>query len=277
MLAPANFPEWPPAELEAALRHEAAHVARGDLLWSALGDAVGILYWWMPPVKALTRQHILATEEACDSAAFGDSGDRHEYARALLAITRRVGQHAAPGLGATGPMLRRRIERLIAPQRAFPFAAYVAVFAAAASITLALSGPAAAQIDRFKIYIFTAAGGTADTYALSDGVRATAATVRSCVGGRTPNASTLIDQLEARIDNGRDDELHPVTIVGPGSRIELGSCVHGPARDVADEDTLVLVVDASENQARRLIRQIHALPREDRNEMLAELGLDDRR
>ncbi|HYD74398.1 MAG TPA: M56 family metallopeptidase, partial [Candidatus Binatia bacterium] len=69
MLAPADFPEWSPAERESVLRHEAAHLRRGDLVWAALGDAVSALYWWMPPVRTLTRQHILATEEACDSAS----------------------------------------------------------------------------------------------------------------------------------------------------------------------------------------------------------------
>jgi beta-lactamase regulating signal transducer with metallopeptidase domain len=276
MLAPADFAEWSPAEREAVLRHEAAHVARGDLVWAALGDAVSVLYWWMPPVTTLTSQHILATEEACDSASLGGD-DRHEYARALLAITRRVGQHVTAGLAATGPSLRRRIDRLIAPQRSFSFAAPIAAFAAAGSIALALTGPAAAQVDHFRIYIFNAADGTSDTYAISDGARATAAVVQGCVGQRSANAAAIVNQLEARIGNGAQDELNPVTIVGPGSQIDLGPCEPSPARDVSNEDGLVLVVDASENQARRLIRQIHALPRADQMEMMAELGLGDRR
>jgi beta-lactamase regulating signal transducer with metallopeptidase domain len=277
MLAPEDFAAWSAAEREAVLRHEAAHVRRGDLVWAALGDAVSIIYWWMPPVTALTRQHILATEEACDSASLGGGDDRHEYARALLAITRRVGQHVTPGLAATGPSLRRRVERLIAPQRTFAFAAPVAMLAAAASIALALTGPAAAQVGHYRIYIYIAAGGVADTYVWTDGARVTAATVRSCVGRRTPNASAIAAQLDERIDNGQQDELNPVTIIGPGSEIELGSCEPRSTRDVADQDTLVVVVDASERQARRLIRQIHGLPREEQREMLAELGLSNRR
>jgi beta-lactamase regulating signal transducer with metallopeptidase domain len=276
MLAPENFSTWSAAEREAVLRHEAAHLARGDLVWAAVGDTVSIIYWWMPPVTALARQHILATEEACDAASLRGSDDRHEYARTLLAITRRVGQHATPGLAATGPHLRRRVERLIAPQRSFTFGAPIAALTAAASMVLALAGPAVAQVGHYQIYIFIAAGGTADTYVLSDGARATAATVQSCVGSRSPNASAIVDQLEARIGNGAQDELHPVTIVGPGSEIDLGECQPRSMRDVADEDTLVVVLDASERQARRLIRQIHALPRTEQREMLAELGLSDR-
>jgi hypothetical protein len=277
MLAPADFAQWPAAEREAVLRHEAAHIARRDLAWATLSDAVSVLYWWMPPVTALTRQHIVATEQACDSASLGGNDDRHDYARTLLAITRRVGQHASPGLAATGPSLRRRIESLIAPQRRSAFAAPIATLAAAASMVLALSGPAAAHVERFTIYIFIAASGASDTYLISDGARAAGAMVQDCVGRLQPNASTLVDQLEARIDNGQADELSPVTIIGPGSEIELGRCEPGPTRDVSDEDTLVLVVGASERQARRLIRDIHALPRADQNEMLTELGLRERR
>jgi hypothetical protein len=275
MLAPEDFATWSPAEREAVLRHEAAHVRRGDLVWAALGDAVSIIYWWMPPVTALACQHTLATEEACDAASLASSDDRHEYARALLAIMHRVGRHATPGLAATGLSLRRRVERLIAPQRSFAFAAPIAALAAAAGIALALTGPAAAQVGHFRIYIFNAAGG--DTYVWTDGERATAATVRGCVGRRTPNASTIVDQLDARIDNGQQDELNPVTIVGPGSRIELGSCEPASMRVVADEDSLVVVVHASEQQARRLIRQIPGLPIADQRQMLTELGLSDRR
>jgi beta-lactamase regulating signal transducer with metallopeptidase domain len=277
MLAPEDFPEWSAAEREAVLRHEAAHVRRGDLVWASLGDAVSIIYWWMPPVTALTRRHILATEEACDSASLDGGDNRHEYARTLLAISRRVGQHVTPGLAATGPSLRRRVERLIAPQQNFAFAAPVATLAAAASIALALTGPAAAHVGHFRIYIYIAAGGVTDTYVWTDGARATAATVRNCVGQRTPNASSIVAQLDERIDNGQQNQLDPVTIVGPGSEIELGSCEPSSTRDVADQDTLVVVVDASERQARGLIRQIHGLPREEQREMLAELGLSNRR
>lgn len=277
MLAPADFSEWPAAEREAVLRHEAAHLRRGDLVWAALGDAVRMIYWWTPPVAILARQHMQVTEEACDSASIGGGENRHDYARTLLAITRRVGQHAAPGLAMTAPGLHRRIERLITPQGNGPtFAAAAAIVATAACVVLALSGPAAAQGERIRIYIFNAAGGTSDTYAFSDGTRAAAATVQSCVGRRLPNATTLVDQLEARINNGEHDELNPVTIVGPGSRIELGSCEPSLARNDHAEDNLVLIVDASKHQARRLIRQIHALPRADQREMLAELGLSDR-
>jgi hypothetical protein len=171
--------------------------------------------------------------------------------------------------------LRRRIERLITPQRSgLALTAPVAALAAAACALLALSGPAAAQGEPIQIYIFNAAGGRSDTYAFRKGYHTAAAVVESCVGRRSPNASAIVDQLQARIRNGQPDELNPVTVIGPGSRIELGSC---DPRDQHNEDSLVLVVEASERQARRLIRQIHALPQEDEGAMLAELGLSDRR
>jgi hypothetical protein len=182
----------------------------------------------------------------------------------------------------TASSLRRRIERLISPEaedsRAISGLPIVCAAAAAAFI-LALSAPAAAGANSFRIYIFAAAGEAASIFAISNGERATAAEVEQCVGRLLPNADAIVDELESRIHNGRDDELNPVWIVGPGSRTELGSCREKESDDEdsdeePDEDSLVMITDASEKQTRRLIRQIDALSGSERQEMALQLGLE---
>jgi beta-lactamase regulating signal transducer with metallopeptidase domain len=281
MLAPADFPDWPAAERDAVLRHEAAHARRGDLVWAFIGDLVRIAYWWAPPVRRLVFRHSLATEEACDSVSFGRGENRHDYARALVAVARRVGGHRSPGLAMTAAGLRRRIERLISSQQKTAAAPSLIALAsgAASAALLALSAPAAAGTNPFRIYIYAAAGEAASIYALSDGERAAAAAVEGCDGRLLPDAAAFIDELEGRIHNGRENELNPVWIVGPGSRTELGSCRQeepheADSEEESDEDSLVMIVDASERQARRFIRQIDALSRSERREMAAQLSLD---
>ena len=279
MLAPPDFGEWSDEEREAVLRHEAAHARRGDLVWAFVGDLVRIFYWHAPPIGVLVSQHTLATEEACDLASLGRRDDRHDYARALIAVARRVGRHASPGLAMTASSLRRRIDRLTAPAKDGGAMSNLSVLlaGAAAALALALSAPAAAGSSQYRLYIFNAVDG-ATTYALSDGQRAAAALVEQCVGRLLPNAAAFVDALEARMQSDKDDELDPVWIVGRGSSIELGSCREKESRDEetedhSDEDSLVLVTDASEKQARKFIRQIDALSRAQRRQMAAQATL----
>lgn len=290
MLAPADFHEWPNAERDAVLRHEAAHARRGDLVWALLGDAVRILYWWAPPVRVLVSRHMLATEEACDSASFARNEDRHDYARTLIAVARRVGGHASPALAMTASGLRRRVESLISPRknRDAAFAYPIIAVGAAAALMLLLAGPATAGLHAFRIYIFDAANGTSSIYALSDGERAAAAIVENCEGRLLADVAEFVDDLESRIHNGGEDELNPVWITGPGSRVEIGPCgAQEPdetdesddadaADDADDKDSLVMITNVSKKQARDFIRQIDALSASERAEMAAQLGLERR-
>lgn len=271
MLVPADFPDWADTEREAVLCHEAAHARRGDLVWAFVGDVVRIAYWWAPPVRFLVWQHLLATEEACDSASFARDEDRHDYARALIAVARRVGGHASPGLAMTASGLRRRIERLTSHERGAISGLPVLTASAAAAFMLALSAPAAAGPYPYRIYILVSSDETS-TYAVSDGERATAAVFEKCVGRLLPNAAAIIDGLEARIQDDKEDELKTIVWApGPGQVTGLGSCVQ---KEPPDNDTLVLITDASEKQARRFIRQIEAHSRSPLRGLKAELGLN---
>jgi beta-lactamase regulating signal transducer with metallopeptidase domain len=274
MLAPADFHEWPAPEREAVLRHEAAHAQRCDLVWAFLGDVARTLYWWTPPVRLLVSRHMLATEEACDAASFSRSEDRHDYARTLIAVARRVGGHASPGLAMTASSLRRRIERLATPEtrRGLMSGFTVLAIGAAAAFTLVLTEPAAAA-GQFRIYIFNPADDRSSTYAVSDGQRATAALVEQCAGRLLPNAAAFVDEMEARLEKEDKDDLSVVWVVGPGSETEFGPC-HKKDERASDHDSLVLITDASERQARKFIREIHGLSGADREEMAAELGIE---
>ena len=271
MLAPADFRDWADTEREAVLRHEAAHARRGDLVWAFVGDVVNVVYWWAPPVRFLVSQHLLATEEACDSASLAAGEDRHDYARALIAVARRVGEQSPPpGLAMTASSLRRRIERLTSRDRGATSGLPVLAAGTAAAVMLALSAPAAAGPTPYRIYIFDSADGTS-TYAVSDGQRATAAIFESCVGRVLPNAAAVIDGLEARIHDDKKDGLTVVWAPGPGSKTDIGPCA---PKEPREGDTIVLITDPPESQARRFIRQIERRFRSPPPEMRAELGLD---
>jgi len=96
-----------------ALRHELAHLARGDQV-SALAVALLKLPLALhPTARALARELALAREEAVDAAVA--PADRHTYARTLVAMAERVtlapGSPGAVCMSATA--LGRRITMII--------------------------------------------------------------------------------------------------------------------------------------------------------------------
>src|SRR6266478_99648 len=48
ILLPTNWQTWPPAQMEAVLTHELAHVARRDVLWQLLARLACAVYWPHP-------------------------------------------------------------------------------------------------------------------------------------------------------------------------------------------------------------------------------------
>ncbi|WP_116125601.1 M56 family metallopeptidase [Lewinella sp. IMCC34183] len=77
--------ELSPAEVDAILRHELAHLRRRDPLWQALQQYVATLFFYHPGVHWLCRSLDREREFACDDLAAGPSG-RKTYARALLRV-----------------------------------------------------------------------------------------------------------------------------------------------------------------------------------------------
>lgn len=103
-----------PAELRAALAHEAAHARRRDPLLQRLLSAATILT--PPPFSRLaTRTFAAAAEEASDAAAARAVGDGAIVASALIKVAALLPPHATPATGIAfgAHALERRVRRLL--------------------------------------------------------------------------------------------------------------------------------------------------------------------
>ena len=106
-----------PAQLEAVLAHELAHVLRADFLWNILQTIVETLLFFHPAVWWLGRRLRTERELCCDDMAIAACGDPLTYASALVALERA----RVPSLRLTqaidghrsGPGLRSRVGRIL--------------------------------------------------------------------------------------------------------------------------------------------------------------------
>jgi beta-lactamase regulating signal transducer with metallopeptidase domain len=132
-----------PAQLEAVIAHELAHVRRHDYLVNLLQSFVEALLFYHPAVRWVSRRVREEREHACDDLAVSATGDVLSYARTLAALEQlRRGAASRPGLAlaADGGSLLGRVRRLLsARQVAAPPASRRApvVVALAASLALA--------------------------------------------------------------------------------------------------------------------------------------------
>ena len=111
-----------PAQLEAVLAHELAHVRRADFLANILQTIIETLFFFHPAVWWIGRRLRVERELCCDDIALGACGDPVTYATALVALERaRPASHLAPALDGHGSRtgLRARVLRILgsAPER----------------------------------------------------------------------------------------------------------------------------------------------------------------
>jgi beta-lactamase regulating signal transducer with metallopeptidase domain len=133
-------------DCEAALLHEEAHVARGDM-WSRLViDLACAVYWFHPLMWIAARCVALEQERACDDAALGAGVAPLSYAELLISVASRE-RHTAALSMAAARQLEARLHAVVddaRPRRGLTRSALAttALFAAAlllatASVTLA--------------------------------------------------------------------------------------------------------------------------------------------
>ncbi|NEX91800.1 hypothetical protein [Caulobacter sp. 17J65-9] len=129
---------------------------------------------------------------------------------------------------------------------------------------LAVGGAAlAGSAHRYDVYIFSAPGG-GDTYAISGRGRATAVEVRGCTARPVADPKAAVSRYRAM---RRQKDAHVVTVVGPGSRVELSPCATRAEEQGREEPALVVIRRASETQARKILDDIDALSPAMRAEM----------
>ena len=103
-----------PAEIEALLAHELAHVRRRDYLVNLLQSAVETLLFYHPAVWWVSKIVRAEREHCCDDAAVGVC-DRLVYVTALSNLAA-LDRPPRAALAATGGPLLCRVRRLLGPQ-----------------------------------------------------------------------------------------------------------------------------------------------------------------
>ncbi len=113
ILLPASFIAGvPPAQLEAILAHELAHVKRHDYIVNLIQTLVETLFFYHPAVWWLSHRIRIERENCCDDMVVTALDNKVDYGRALLAIEEHRGQVSALALGAKGGSLVARVKRL---------------------------------------------------------------------------------------------------------------------------------------------------------------------
>ena len=88
-LLPADAAQWERERLRLVLRHELAHVRRGDCLTQTLAAMICALYWFNPLAWLAAARMRVERERACDDLVVALGQTRpSEYARHLLDIAR---------------------------------------------------------------------------------------------------------------------------------------------------------------------------------------------
>ena len=97
ILLPEDALDWPEAHRRIVLRHELAHVARGDSFTQLIAGFVCALYWFHPLVWMAERQLRAECERACDDNVVSLGTPAAEYAAHLLEVARSARAFGAPG------------------------------------------------------------------------------------------------------------------------------------------------------------------------------------
>lgn len=150
ILIPRAFADALPADVvRDALRHEVAHIRRGDLWFAALSRVALAAFWWCPFLRGIGRQLELAREMACDERAA--RARRTDYAASLLTLVETTSaddahpESLAAGIFGRGGQLTQRIAGLLddgvaaSTRRRMTAAACAAALAAFAGIAVAVS------------------------------------------------------------------------------------------------------------------------------------------
>ena len=97
VLLPEDALEWPEAHGRIVLRHELAHVARGDALMQLTAGLVCAAYWFHPLAWITERRLRAECERACDDNVVSLGTPAAEYAAHLLEVARSARAFGAAG------------------------------------------------------------------------------------------------------------------------------------------------------------------------------------
>jgi len=97
ILLPEDALDWSEEHRRIVLRHELAHVARGDALNQLVAGVACALYWFHPLVWVAERRLRAECERACDDRVVSLGTPAADYAAHLLEVARSARAFGAPG------------------------------------------------------------------------------------------------------------------------------------------------------------------------------------
>ena len=98
ILLPADSSEWSQDHRDVVLRHEMAHIARGDSITQMIGTVVCAIYWFHPLVWVAARGMRAEQERACDDQVLSSGTSPVVYAGHLLEVARSARSLGPQGL-----------------------------------------------------------------------------------------------------------------------------------------------------------------------------------
>lgn len=143
-----------PAQIEAILAHELAHVQRHDFLANLVQTLAETLLFYHPAVWWVSRRIRAEREHCCDMMAVALSGDPVGYAEALTELETWRGAGAGLAVAASGGSLLERVQRVLnaaahddRPGRGIPAVAALVLLVLALGSVPYLSAQAGADAD----------------------------------------------------------------------------------------------------------------------------------
>jgi TonB family protein len=88
ILLPSEAAQWTEERRAVVIRHELAHVERGDLATNLLARLALVLHWWNPLVWIAWREFLEERERAADDLVLASGARASDYAAHLLEIAR---------------------------------------------------------------------------------------------------------------------------------------------------------------------------------------------
>jgi len=153
VLMPRAAAEWPDWQRAAAVRHERAHIERGDLTANFIAHVACAVWWFHPLVWFFSAALRREQETACDDAVLHSGFEPATYAEALLAVAQKTTSTFLFRIPTTGcamttqidvkSRIMRLLDRSIARTASAATLRYAAI--AFAGLVLAIGIPVRAQ------------------------------------------------------------------------------------------------------------------------------------
>jgi TonB family protein len=152
VLIPDAALHWDEERIRIVLRHELAHIRRGDWAVQLAGELLRAAYWFNPLLWIACARLRLESERACDDEVLNGGVDGPEYATHLLELARALKAEHAPRLPAPAvarsSSLERRIRAMLdvhltrkPATRSVRLLTAAALFTVAVAVAAAQTGP----------------------------------------------------------------------------------------------------------------------------------------